>query len=203
MVYPDVPDRDSDGVLGQAWFGGRVWRFDYPDGHMFLEDDSAVPAGASAPLGFRSNAEGRRGSHFPSIEASIEDELFAFLFDTGATAYLTPEAQSQLGGPPNQATCFVTAHLFDRWQQEQTQWRFLERGDKNVGGQPMIEVPSVTVAGLNSGPVWFTRRPDRNFHEWMSSMMDRKVEGALGGSLFQYFRVTVDYPNAVAYFAEP
>lgn len=202
MVYPDRPERDSDGVLGQAWFGGRVWTFDHPGGRMLLEDDSAVPAGEPAPLGFPNDAGRRRGSNFPSIDATIEGETFAFLFDTGATAYLTPEAQSQLGGPPNQATCFVTAHLFDRWRQEHPRWRFLQSGDKNVGGQPMIEVPSVAIAGLDSGPVWFTRRPDRNFHEWMSSMMDRRVEGALGGSLFKYFRITVDYPNAVAHFSE-
>ena len=56
------------------------------------------------------------------------------------------------------------------------------------------------MAGIEAGPVWFTRRPDRNFHEYMSSMMDRKVEGALGRSLFQYFAITVDYPRAVAHF---
>jgi hypothetical protein len=203
MVYPDQPDRDSDGVLGQAWFGGRVWTFDYPGERMLLEETDTRSAGASAPLGFRSNSDGRRGSNFPSIDATIEGQTFPFLFDTGATAFLTPEAQSQLGGPPNQGTCFVTAHLFDRWRRDHTHWKYVENGDKNVGGQPMIQVPSVTIASLNSGPVWFTRRPDPNFHRWMSSMMDRKVEGALGGSLFQYFRVTVDYPNAVAYFEEP
>ena len=30
--------------------------------------------------------------------------------------------------------------------------------------------------------------------------MDRVVEGALGGSLFQYFRITVDYPGERTYF---
>ena len=64
----------------------------------------------------------------------------------------------------------------------------------------MIEVPNVTVAGYTIGPVWFTRRPDKNFHEFMSKFMDRKVEGALGGSALRYFRVTVDYRNAVAIF---
>lgn len=64
----------------------------------------------------------------------------------------------------------------------------------------MIEVPSVKIAGLDSGPTWFTRRPDSAFHQFMSSMMDRRVEGALGGSLLQYFVVTVDYAQAIATF---
>jgi hypothetical protein len=52
------------------------------------------------------------------------------------------------------------------------------------------------------GPVWFTRRPDRNFHEYISSMMDARVEGALGGSALHFFRVTVDYPGRVAVFQQ-
>ena len=53
------------------------------------------------------------------------------------------------------------------------------------------------------GPVWFTRRPDPSFHQFMSQYMDKQVEGALGGSALKFFRVTVDYPNAVAAFERP
>jgi hypothetical protein len=67
----------------------------------------------------------------------------------------------------------------------------------------MIEVPTVQVGGYGVGPVWFTRRPDRNFHVYMFQWMDRPPEGALGGSALQYLRVTVDYPRAVAVFEKP
>ena len=53
------------------------------------------------------------------------------------------------------------------------------------------------------GPVWFTRRPDPNFHQFASFWTDKQVEGALGGSALKYFRVTLDYPNAVAVFERP
>lgn len=33
--------------------------------------------------------------------------------------------------------------------------------------------------------------------------MDQQAEGALGGSALHFFRVTVDYPNAVAAFEKP
>jgi hypothetical protein len=46
-------------------------------------------------------------------------------------------------------------------------------------------------------------RPDRNFHEYMSQWTDRRIEGALGGSALRYFRVVVDYPNAIAIFDRP
>ena len=50
-------------------------------------------------------------------------------------------------------------------------------------------------------PVWFTRRPDANFYEYLSRWMDQRVDGALGGSVFQYFAMVVDYPRARAYFS--
>lgn len=49
----------------------------------------------------------------------------------------------------------------------------------------------------------FTRRPDRNFQQYMSQWMDRPIVGALGGSALRYLRVTVDYPGAVAVFEKP
>ena len=67
----------------------------------------------------------------------------------------------------------------------------------------MIEVPSISIGGHAVGPVWFTVRPDRNFHQFMSRWMDRRIEGAVGGSAFRYFRITLDYPNAVAEFEKP
>lgn len=34
-------------------------------------------------------------------------------------------------------------------------------------------------------------------------MMDRPVDGALGGSLLRHFAVTIDYPSARAVFVSP
>jgi hypothetical protein len=34
----------------------------------------------------------------------------------------------------------------------------------------------------------------------MAQWMDRKLDGALGGSAFPSFRITIDYPNATATF---
>ena len=47
--------------------------------------------------------------------------------------------------------------------------------------QRAIEVSRIVVGGYTVGPVWFTRRADKNFHEYMSQWMDKRIEGALGG----------------------
>ena len=64
----------------------------------------------------------------------------------------------------------------------------------------MIEVPQVEIAGHKVGPVWFTRRADKNFTEWMSQWMDKEIHGAIGGDGLKHFCVTVDYPSAIAVF---
>jgi hypothetical protein len=79
----------------------------------------------------------------------------------------------------------------------------MENAEDNRGAAPIIEVPAITIAGFTVGPVWFTRRPDAAFHEYMSQWMDRRVEGALGGSALRWFRIVVDYPGARAAFELP
>lgn len=56
------------------------------------------------------------------------------------------------------------------------------------------------MAGLTSGPVWFTTRPDSKFYVYMSQGMDKQIEGALGGSVFKYFSIIIEYPNSTAHF---
>jgi hypothetical protein len=60
----------------------------------------------------------------------------------------------------------------------------------------------LSVGGYSVGPVSFTARPDKNFDR-ISQWMGKTVHGALGGSAFKFFRITVDYPNATAYFEKP
>lgn len=70
-------------------------------------------------------------------------------------------------------------------------------------GADIIEVPSVELAGRRIGPVWFEKRKAGVFGDWMSRMMDRPIVGAPGGNALGFFRVTVDYPSAVAIFERP
>ena len=198
----------GDGMLGQAWFADRVWTFDYPSQRLYYHPSSkdlAPNPAHTVPLGFKTDEDGHRVTHFPSFEATIDGEVLPFLLDSGAMVHLTDEAHATLddGEPETRATSFITASVFERWRRRHPDWPVIENADRTVAGEQMIRVPEVTVTGHTVGPVWFTRRPDRSFHEFMARMTDRRVEGALGGSLFHHFVMTVDYPGARAVFRRP
>jgi hypothetical protein len=198
----------TDGLLGQAWFSGRVWTWDYPGGLLLWLPDGGLPAvdpSHRVTLGFQTDKAGQRTADFPRLAVAVDGETLDLLFDTGAMVSLSPEALAKLGdkGPAERGTSFIAAVHFDGWRKKHPDWRVIENADLGVKGEPMIEVPALTVAGYTVGPVWFTRRPDKNFHQFMSQFMDRQVEGALGGSALRFFRVTVDYPKAVAVFERP
>ncbi len=198
--------RDWDGMLGQQWFADRVWTFDYPGKQLLLWSDPAAhtvaDGGHTVMLGFKHNADGRRALSFPRIRVEIDGDSLDLLFDTGATVVLPPPALALLAdrGEAERATSFITSSTMARWRVRHPDWKVIPNADENVPNMSMIEVAAISVAGYTVGPVWFTERPDRNFHEYMSQFMDQRVEGALGGSALQYFRVTVDYSKATATF---
>jgi hypothetical protein len=200
-------DEEGDGFLGQGWFGGRTWTFDYPAQKLLWRASGDLPAHAPTeeiPIHFPRAEDGLPWIHFGRITVQVDGEPIDFLFDTGATLTLTPEALATLGdgGPAIRATSFIAENVFERWRTRHPDWRVVVKAEKPTGF-PIIEVPKVTIAGHEVGPVWFTFRPDKNLHEFMSSMMDAKVEGALGGSALRYFRVTADMAQGKAVFQRP
>jgi hypothetical protein len=203
---PNMPKiGESVGMLGQAWFAGRIWTFDYPSQKLLLwteaPDIFKKKSSKIVNLGFKTDEKGARALNFPRIQVEIDGEVLELLFDTGATTFLTKEAMDALkdGGKDERATSFITNATFEKWRKAHPDWRVIEAAEKGTN-QAMIEVPKVKIAGYEVGPVWFTRRADKNFHEYMSQFMDRKVEGAIGGNALWHFRITVDYPRAVAVF---
>ena len=207
-VLGDGGRRDEnvqDGFLGQDWFGGRIWTFDYVEKELVLHISAKELSSDSVhtvPLVFKTDSTGRRSFNFPSIEAEIGGETYQFLFDTGAAMVLSDSARSVLGGAPVQATSYIAESVFEEWRAEHPSWRVIEGADRPTPtyAVPIIEVPKVTVAGYTVGPAWFAKRP--NFGG-SASYTDRYVDGALGGSVFQYFAITMDYPNARATFRRP
>lgn len=193
----------GDGMLGQGWFAGRIWTFDYGAErlvHHSTRESLSFDPRHTVELGFRTDSTGRRTGNHPRIEATIAGAQHSFLLDTGATSVLADSARDAIGGAKRIGSGFVTASLFEKWRRAHPDWTVVEGASVFRGGTPMIRVPAVTVAGHTVGPVWFERRPDRAFKKGMARTMDQPVDGALGGSLFQYFRITVDYPGARAHF---
>lgn len=152
------------------------------------------------PLGFKCDVSGKHETDFPRISAGIDGERLDLLFDTGAQTYLSSAGQNLLKLDSGQrAASFITTSISSKWRKNHPDWRYIEKAEQETGAA-MIEVPQVDVGGYSVGPVWFTIRPDSAFHEYMAQWMDKPVEGALGGSALHYLRVTIDYPNAKAYF---
>lgn len=193
----------GDGMLGQTWFGGRVWTWDYPGQRLTLEGADWKPAAAATrvALGFKTGAGHSRETDFPRITIYIDGKPIDVLLDTGATTLLTAQALAALadGGPALRATSMIVDAQFRAWRKAHPDWRVVENAQERTHSA-MIEVPEIEIGGARIGPVWFTWRPDKNFHEFMSGMMDKQVEGAIGGNALRHFVMTVDYPHANAYF---
>ncbi|HLJ91685.1 MAG TPA: hypothetical protein VKU02_00695 [Gemmataceae bacterium] len=198
-----LSDGEGDGMLGQRWFAGGVWTFDYPAKKLVLCQTPFVPTSEmrrqSVSLGFR-HEWGVRTSNHPRFDMSISGEKVHALLDTGATVWLSAEALRTAADdqPAERATSFVSAELFHHWHQAHPEWRVMEKGCQ-WSWEAILEVPEVEAAGLKAGPVWFTRRTN-DIYAWISTFMDRPIPASIGGNFLGHFRVTVDYPNASAYF---
>lgn len=197
----------GDGMLGQQWFAGRVWTFDYPGQKLLWRAAGDIPKHDKThevKLAFKLRNSGERAGNFARIPVEIDGEVVDFLFDTGATNLLPDDVLKQIndGGPAERATSFLTRSTFEKWHKKHPEWRALDN-IKTLSGTAMIEVPSITIGGFKVGPVWFTVQPDLAFHQYIAQFMDKPTEGAIGGSALHYLRVTVDWPNAIAVFERP
>lgn len=205
VVPPDAaPDVGADGILGQDWFASRVWTMDYGKQEFILHQaigPEKLSENHTSEIYFQKDQKGKVTHYFPRIQAEIDGEMHDFLLDTGATTLVTEEAMKLKNDslPAMRGTSFITQSIFEQWRENHPDWEVIEEGDKYTGSH-YIKVPEVTIAGHTVGPVWFTTRPDPSFHNFMSSMMDKQIEGALGGSLFQYFKITLSYPDRFANF---
>ncbi|HET6804650.1 MAG TPA: hypothetical protein VFH59_04310 [Frateuria sp.] len=198
---------NGDGQLGAGYLQGHVWTFDYPAQRLSLEgsDWRPDPAAHATPLGFPRDAGGHPESGFARITIRVDGQPVDMLLDTGATAHPTAAGRKESATPTVDGygvTSFIATSMVDRWHSAHPDWRVVERGDDLRPSRPsrIIEVPEIEVAGWRVGPVWFTEQPDRAYHEYMASMMDKPVEGALGANVFRHFAMTIDYPAAMAWF---
>lgn len=207
LMVNDMPYGD-DGQVGAAYLGTRVWTFDYPGQRLIAEGARWKPQDAahSTPLGLQRDTAGKAIQYFPRIVVRIDGQPLDFLLDTGATAHPTAAGKQASGTETvhgEGVTSYITTSTLERWHAAHPDWRVVDKGD-DLGGPAhatrLIEVPALVIAGWRVGPVWFTERPDRAFHQYMAQMMDKPTEGAIGGNVFRHFRMTLDYPHATAWF---
>lgn len=200
--------RDDGQFSGSYLYSQGIWSFDYPDKRLTLQGHSWRPDSSAhaTQLGFKRDSHGRVLYGYARIVIGVDGKPLDMLLDTGATARPTVEGE-QTSRPPTVngtgVTSYITSSMFNRWHQAHPDWRVVANGDGLLGPKRtmrLIEVPKVEIAGWSLGPIWFTERPDPPFHEMMSSMMDRQIEGSAGANVFQHFVMTLDYPHETAWF---
>ncbi|MEO6690072.1 MAG: hypothetical protein ABIS07_06690 [Dokdonella sp.] len=198
----------GEGLLSSRWFAGRVWTWNYPAHSLVLESSGWKPQASAtrAAIGFRQASASGPAFSMPRITVRVAGEDLDLLLDTGATGYPTAAAQNAQGGDivdGARATSFITTSMLEAWHRAHPDWVVVADGDDLFAPRiraRLIRVPQMQIAGWNVGPVWFTERADGNFHQMMSSMTDKRIEGALGGNALSHFAMTLDYPGAVAWF---
>jgi hypothetical protein len=199
----------EDGLLGAGYLPGHIWTFDYPGQALWAESTTwQPPAGAHrTALGFQVDKNGKLNAGMARITLTVDGQPLELLLDTGATAKPT-DAGKQASGMPTVngigTTSYITTSVMNRWHQQHPDWRVVANGDDLFGSRHatrLIEVPGVGIAGWETGPVWFTERPDANFHDFMSTFTDRRVEGSAGANIFAGFSITIDYPAQAAWFS--
>jgi hypothetical protein len=187
------------GALGNDWFAGRVWIFDYP--HQSVSYYESAPSvhpmdAHTIPM----TTKGKLHMNHPRINVVIDGDSVDVLLDTGASSTFEANALTDVpAGPATRASAFVTARLFDKWRTKHPEWRFVQHGEAFTAAD-IIEVPDIRIAGFDVGPIWFAKRPNSVYDGMMAQVMDKPIAASIGGSALRTFRITLDYPNQRATF---
>ena len=168
-------------------------------GGLFLYDDTVESLKLTPEVVEGDNGKSLRVVSLPVFKAehSIPPPLGS---PFNAKLFVLPRNKKLLGDdlPLQRGASFLVRSVFEKWHQKHPEWRSFDM--KTLTGGAMIEVPEVVIGGYKVGPVWFTVQSDVGFQEVMKPLMDKPIVGALGGSALHYFRLTVDWPNAIAVF---
>lgn len=197
-----INDKSSiyDGMLGREWFADKIWEFDYENKtlkNLEFPVKQTENSGQIVKLHFKSDASGNHSYHLPRIQIIVKSDTLSMLFDSGAQAFLSVEAQQELKKNELVATSFISASIFEKWRKIYPEWPIIKGGDLSFGEKAdIIIVPEIQIGERTLGPVEFVSRADSNFEVMSSFFMDEEIEGALGGNaLFRLRKFVVDYRN--------
>ncbi len=187
-----------DVFLGQFFFINKSWTFDYKSGKLYVNTPVNAVEENTQSIGFKKDRQGNKRFGHPSMQIVVDGKTIDVLFDTGATLLLGENSETVFSNKKAAGGSFIARSIFDIWHQQHPDWRVIEKGE--ITGADLIEVPEVTVGNLTAGPVWFAKRPDEAWSRGMIGSMDKVVEGAIGGSFLQYFKVSIDYNSELIKF---
>ena len=190
------------GMVGHNWFAGRVWVLDYPNQRAAYYETPPAPK-PFGPHTIPMTLKKPLTRDDPRIQVVVDGDTVEMLLDTGATTELTPEAIAAEGeGPKVRAGAFAAARLWDKWRSKHPDWPVVVKGEV-YSKADVIRVPSVSIAGFDVGPIWFSKRPNGVYDGMMKAIMDKPVLASIGGAAFRPFRLTLDYVNQRVTFEKP
>ncbi len=197
-----INDKSSkyDGMLGREWFADKIWEFDYSNKtlrQLNFPDKNKENTIQTVKLYFKSDSVNNRTHHLPRIRIMVESDTLSMLFDSGAQAYLSIDAQNELNKNEVVATSFINASTFNRWRKSHPEWSVIQEGDLSFGEKSdIIVVPQIKIGEVTVGPVEFAKRADANFKVMSNFFMDKEIVGALGGNAISGLnKIIVDYQN--------
>ena len=173
-VKPSAIFDGSVGMVGHNWFAGRVWVLDYPQHTAAYYATAPTPK----PLGLHTipmTLQKPLTRDDPRIQVIVDGDTVDMLLDTGATTQLTPEAVTAEGSAPAiRAGAFAAARLWDGWHSKHPEWPVVQGGEV-YSKADIIRVPSVSIAGYDVGPIWFSKRRDAVYDGMMKQIMDKPI----------------------------
>lgn len=189
-----------DLFLGQHFFMGKAWTFDYPNQQVFVNTpvyETGNNKKNIQPLGFKKNDEGKMLFGHPRFKVVIDGDTLDMLFDTGASFVMKDSGQTGMQSTSTMAGSFIARSVFDKWRTNHSDWKIQPKADN---GTDIIEVPFITIGSYTVGPVYFSVRPDEAWSQFMAGSMDKVVKGAIGGTALKYFAVKIDYNKELIEF---
>lgn len=183
-----INDQSSnfDGMLGREWFANKVWEFDYVNKtlkHHKFPEKNKKNINQTVRLYFKSDSLDKHIHHLPRIQIIVKSDTLSFLFDTGAQAHLSLEAQNKLNKNKLVGTSFINASTFEKWRSTYPEWSIIEDGNLSFDKKSdIIIVPEIQIGEKTVGPVEFVKRADSNFKVMSNIFMDKEIVGALGGN---------------------
>ena len=194
---------EMDIFLGQNFFMGRAWTFDYIHQQIWVNtplaaSDIGMPG--VQKIGFKKNESQQNIFGHPSMVIEVDGEEIDVLFDTGASMLLSGNGKKEMHTDDKTiGASFIAASIFNKWRKEHPDWKYYKEADLK---SDVIEVPVIKIGGIEVGPVLFSKRADEEWSEGMIRSMDKIVKGAIGGSAFKYLKVTIDYNSELIKFEQ-
>jgi len=191
-----------DGFLGQYFFLGKSWTFDYLNEEVWINTPlmkAELNNSNVQKIGI-TKIEGKQTSGQPTMQIELAGKEIDVLFDTGATFRLTDGAKDKLKESNNViAGSFLSNSFFEELREMNPDWEFVAEGDY---GRDMIQIPEVKVGNYIVGPCWFSQQEYEDEGEgWNSGSYDKNIHAAIGGTVLKHFVVTIDYNNELIKFS--